>query len=426
MMPTWRRHQSASRANSGLSVHPSWGKRIVGIEGLRGIAAISVLIVHVAAETALANGASGPLWSAIGQFRHGLTLFFVLSGFLLFRPFVYAVLGGKQRPTVGKFWFNRAIRIFPAYIVIVLLVSLILQTARQSGSPPDAKAEASGVLDWVDTLWAVSLANNLNPDQFRTGLGVGWSITVELSFYLILPLFGLAAGWIARKSGRPVMSALTPAVFMLLVGSSSKVWHAMSSKGLSDSQLLDLTWGHTWSAVFSHSLPMYADLFALGMAVAVLYVCFETERLGTDSLRTSSLAAMSILVLGVASAVLFSGTEFADTAAAAASSSLLVLAILPSRRGELTPLASLLESRFFVYLGLISYGVYLWHVPVIWWLQQRGLTLGSSELEFVINVLLVSALTVAASTLTYFGVEKQALKLKLRTDKGGLAKVAST
>lgn len=77
-----------------IAVRPSWGKRLAGVEGLRGIAAVSVVLYHLGL-TASFHVQTGPLEIFFTLFNQGLTLFLVLSGFLLYRPFVAAIVQGR-------------------------------------------------------------------------------------------------------------------------------------------------------------------------------------------------------------------------------------------------------------------------------------------------------------------------------------------
>ena len=95
--------------------------RLAGIEGIRAIAATSVLVYHV-----YLNGAPdarpvdlGVATKPVENLRAGVTLFFVLSGFLLYRVFVAAALRGLPMPSVREYLRNRALRILPAYLVIL-------------------------------------------------------------------------------------------------------------------------------------------------------------------------------------------------------------------------------------------------------------------------------------------------------------------
>jgi hypothetical protein len=94
--------QLASSESPELVVHPSWGRRLIGIEGLRGTAALSVLFHHVG-QHLTNSGRTGLLGHATVLATHGLTLFFALSGFLLVRPFAAAILAGDRLPSIGGY-----------------------------------------------------------------------------------------------------------------------------------------------------------------------------------------------------------------------------------------------------------------------------------------------------------------------------------
>lgn len=101
-------------------VAPSWGGRLDGIEGLRGLAAASVMAAHTVIllrDTAEEE----PFLSLLtGLSLQGLTLFFVLSRFLLFRPYASVAMYGRPAPRWRDFLRNRVLRIWPAYVVILL------------------------------------------------------------------------------------------------------------------------------------------------------------------------------------------------------------------------------------------------------------------------------------------------------------------
>jgi peptidoglycan/LPS O-acetylase OafA/YrhL len=96
---------------------PSRTTPIPGVEGVRAVAAVSVLVYHC-----WWYGAEGPSRANLGLVNRfllphlplGVTLFFSLSGFLLYQPFVAAALSGSSFPKVGSYFRNRALRILPA------------------------------------------------------------------------------------------------------------------------------------------------------------------------------------------------------------------------------------------------------------------------------------------------------------------------
>src|SRR5262245_7097105 len=114
-----------------VAVSPQSAARIPALDALRALGAIGILLTHVSFATgASLNGYWGGL---LARLDVQVAVFFVLSGFLLFRPFAHAVATGGQRPWVTQFFWRRAVRILPAYwITIVLCVTLLPQNANMS------------------------------------------------------------------------------------------------------------------------------------------------------------------------------------------------------------------------------------------------------------------------------------------------------
>src|SRR6187401_3015033 len=93
------RERAVSNLRQGM--RPSSGARLPGIEGLRAIAAGSVLLVHTWGEASTKGVPDlGRIGAHFPDFSYGVVLFFTLSGFLLYRPFVAALLRNDPRPSV--------------------------------------------------------------------------------------------------------------------------------------------------------------------------------------------------------------------------------------------------------------------------------------------------------------------------------------
>lgn len=398
-----------------LSV-PSWGRRIYGIEGLRGIAALMVLVTHAGAEMAEATATGdGPL-SELGLLRHGLTLFFVLSGFLLYRPFAAAMIGGSPAPKFRRYMSNRLLRIFPAYIIVLLIVSYVLQTARLAGSDANVRFEGSGQLPIPDLLFSLPLLQTLNADTVRVGLGVAWSLTTEFTFYLLLPVLAALGIRLARQTPA-LLASCVPALMLLVLGWAGKIAFVLATRGMSARESYDFRWGQEWSAVFCRSILVHGDLFALGMFAAIIVVLLEKGVIilsRVNLVRAS--AAIVLIVAGIMAIKNFPTRGFEDTAAAAAAAAVIILTVLPTASGSQNLLSKVMDCSPLRYAGLVSYGVYLWHIPVMWWLQKRGLTFPDSPLGLLTNIAVVGVITYALSALTYWSVERPALLLKKRTD----------
>jgi peptidoglycan/LPS O-acetylase OafA/YrhL len=396
------------------------------MEGLRGIAAVTVLIGHV--QVHLANGVDvngGPI---LGLLLNGLTLFFALSGFLLFRPFATGLLTGERFPEIGQFWRNRVLRIFPAYLVIFSIVSFGLGLAYVRPAGPDAGVEGTAQLVGYLTDPSIIIANlfmvqTLFPHSIKTGLGVAWSLTVELVFYLVLPLLALTA-W--RFLGRRVpgwVRALTPVVAVAAIGTIGKLVFAATFHPTDSAQAFYLEWGGNWYAVFARSFLVHADLFAYGMLAAVIFAMVENGTIAARHTNRVRWAAFTVGILSAASTSAFNLTTARDTAFALAFGGLILFVALPAKGDAPAVMARFLELAPIRYLGLISYSFYLWHLPVIWLLDRLGWVAPATPWGFWLNVPIVIAASAALASLTYFFVEKPPLKLKKRTDTDGSRRV---
>src|SRR5882724_6110621 len=94
------------------------GRNLAPVEALRGVAAWSIVCFHIWLFTSSAKLTwnLGPATVFMQPLQSGVTLFFVLSGFLLYRPFI------NGRPSIGRYFRNRALRILPAYWAVLIAV----------------------------------------------------------------------------------------------------------------------------------------------------------------------------------------------------------------------------------------------------------------------------------------------------------------
>lgn len=221
-MPTLRPHVRRSIDNV---VGSSFGTRLSGIEGLRALAASTVLVYHV--WLFAAPGGHQPGLGYLGRFMpdlaFGVILFFGLSGFLLYRPFAAALLRGDRRTSFPQYLRNRALRILPAYWAILLITSFVLGSTRIRDS--EGELVTAPLSDPAAVAQNAFLVQNYQPRGVVTGIGPAWSLAVEVVFYLTLPLLVLMAWTLAgltrTRAGRRA-GALAPAVLLLLVGLAAK------------------------------------------------------------------------------------------------------------------------------------------------------------------------------------------------------------
>src|SRR6266516_1997197 len=98
------------------------GRSLPMLDGLRAVAALAVLLTHVAFQTGEVARAAGG--AVLARLDAGVAVFFVLSGFLLYRPYALARASGTPRPSIRRYVLRRAARILPAYWLALGAVAL--------------------------------------------------------------------------------------------------------------------------------------------------------------------------------------------------------------------------------------------------------------------------------------------------------------
>jgi peptidoglycan/LPS O-acetylase OafA/YrhL len=159
------------------------------VEGMRACAAVGVVLTHVAFQTGHTGGVTGRLF---GRFDLAVAVFFALSGFLLWRGHAAAARGLRRRPPTGHYLRSRIVRIMPGYLVAVVVILALL---------PDVKAD---VTVWVANL---TLTQIYVPLTLTAGLTQMWSLSVEVTFYLALPLLALLARRLPARARIPAIAA---------------------------------------------------------------------------------------------------------------------------------------------------------------------------------------------------------------------------
>lgn len=312
----------------------------------------------------------------------GLICFFVLSGFLLYRPFARAALRGGAPVPLKRYALRRAARIMPAYYACVLGCLLLYSAVRYSALVPSA-----GQLP----LFAV-FGQNYSMDTVMKINPVTWTLCVEAAFYVLLPLLGLIAFLLGpRRIGHQV------AVLIALVGLTIG-WNAvLHSTG--------------WGALASKALPSYIGYFALGMLLA-MWVEWRSLRAGRGSLGRASTAALMVLGFSLVAA----NAYWHETAGSFTTAWILVgnlpaalgfAILIAAAAAGIGPAVGWLGARPLVGLGLISYGIYLWHLPLILAVRELGLL----PAAFAPRLALVLPLVIGAATLSWMLVERPILNL---------------
>jgi len=385
----------------------SAGGRYAALDGLRAIAAYSVILTHVGFNTGrtMAGDRLGPV---LARMDIGVTIFFLLSGFLLYRPFVRYSIGGGARPHIGDFLWRRALRIFPALwiFVIVTLTWLTIHPVHPT--------------DYVHYLLLVQVYDHHDYDPNLTHL---WTLTVEVSFYALIPVFA----WLTLgRATRPQTAATRQ-----LVGFAVMALAAVSFNWIQAHTALVNTQSLLW-------LPTYMDWFATGMFLAWLSAMPDDLPVALRLRKTLAEWAQShgtcwvISLLAFMLATLPVGVPYNLAPATwwqyTTQHYLFLIvaffAMLPFVLGTGGPVSRALGSEVAHFLANISYSVYLWHVPLMIWIQ-REFGYDSFDGHFWTLLVLTTALTTVVSTISWQFVERPILIHFSRSWRGGPPAVAA-
>jgi peptidoglycan/LPS O-acetylase OafA/YrhL len=319
------------------------GARSKGIPALDGIRAVAVGLVL--AEHGGIPGVSGGFL--------GVDVFFVLSGFLI-TSLLLDELGSTGRIALAGFWIRRARRLLPALIVMVLAV-----VAARTLFPPEATAslrdDAVAAFFWVAN-WAFVAQRT---DYFSQGtppspLQHTWSLGVEEQYYLFWPLLVIAVVAVIGARARWAVFALATAG---AVGSAAAAIVLASDAGV--------------NRVYFGTDTRVQALLVGAAAAALLVRDWSVLTAGGTLIRTRwrRWVAGGLSVLGLA--MLAALAHYATGSAREFRAGLLivvalaaVLVVAPVALDQGGPVARAMAWRPLVWLGAISYGVYLWHWPI--------------------------------------------------------------
>ena len=380
-------------------------ERFPCFDGLRAIAAGAVVLVHVSLISGYTLRQSDTVGPYFARGEAGVYLFFVISGYLLYRPFVAARFDHTPGPGLRSYARRRALRILPAYWVALTILVVIFDVR--------GRRDISSVADVVTYYGFLQIYSQ---STVVGGLQQAWSLCTEMAFYVFLPLWAFVMRCTRRREEAPdraLKLELTGLGLLFVVGIVSR-WLVVR----------DFPPGNVAVDYRLDWLPMNADVFALGMGLAVARewalrkrepvrlleaigrhpgVCWALA--GVAYWAVSTQANLTLAVGAdtpgqwMARQLLYAATAFC----------LILPAVFgPQRQGLVR---RLLQSRVMVGAGLISYGVYLWHEGVLdVWMRARDIK--PFEGTFLPMLLVAIVATAAIATLSYVLVERPALARK--------------
>jgi peptidoglycan/LPS O-acetylase OafA/YrhL len=345
------------------------------LDGLRGISILAVMFVH-----------GGLFWMGRGGFL-GVDIFFVLSGFL-----ITALLMEEWAKTGSisfkNFYMRRALRLLPPLLLLIVLCLLFVTFfPPEQGTLPAAKS----------ILVALFYLSNWMPSGVYSPLFHTWSLGIEEQFYIIWPLLLFVFLWL-KADARTILLLLTVAI-LAVAFNRAMLWHSLS--------------GSEQNMIYTR-LDARADALLVGCIIGILVsrdlIPNQTWALAAiKGLAVLSAAGMGFLLFTIpsTSAFLYFG-GFTGVALMVA----IIIVHLFTAPWRTTLL--ILEFPLLRWFGRLSYGLYLWHLPVYSLYDSLfpPFPLRSYTLRIVLPFIIKFVLSVAVSTLSFYFVEQPVLKLK--------------
>ena len=365
------------------------------LTGLRGLAALWVLIYHawvyVTPQEILINVLSSPIrvhtFFSLGW--AGVQLLFVLSGFLITLPYARANAGLAAKPRLFRYLVKRISRVFPAYYLQLLILVLIAWMISS-----EWLVDINNLFQYLLMLFVPPPVGLGSPAAIN---GVWWTLPIELSFYLLLPLFSFMAS-------RRHKVLLIVASMLSMVGWR---WYIVG--------ILEPT---SQVPVWAYQLPGSMDTFGLGMLGAVLHVQYSEQRERIIQYQTwlkgvLCLTPFVFIFLGIwmaekyetywtVSSIFFLWTPIFGSA---------VLIIILNCAQNQWLSNKLLANKIVFYLGTVSYGIYLWHAPIGRWLLDTPLIASMEGYQFPRMALLMFCGSFFLASISWYLVEAKAIAL---------------
>ena len=367
-------HSPAGHARSGLAYQP-------GLDGLRALSIIAVLLYH-----------GGVTW-AQGGFL-GVEAFFVLSGFLI-TSLLIAEWTTSSRIRLRAFWARRVRRLLPALLALVGVVGIYYALAGPLHEVPGLEGDGLATLMYVANWHQIATGSSYfmatgptSPFQHT------WSLAIEEQFYLLWPLILVALFYVMGRRDRGVRRSLGT---LLAAVVAATVLSALDS-------VILYRGGAGLDRVY-YGTDTRATGLLVGAALAIaLALSRRGERRSPARLRTIAVSAGGAAALAAVLVAMRNATGQAtwlfpwgllgiDAAVA-----LLIMAVVLTPH---SPVGRVFSVRPLRAIGVISYGLYLWHFPCFLWLNESDTGLAGTGLLF-----LRVGVTVIVALISFYVIEQ--------------------
>ncbi len=390
---------------------PPGNPRFPHLDGMRALAALSVLVFHAAYQS---RASFGPdvVSRLLAQLNVGVAVFFVISGFLMYRPLLAARAGAGPPVRIRDYARRRFLRIVPAYWVALTVLAIY-----------------PGLPDMFSSHWWVyyGFLQDYSGIRVLGGIDTAWTLGCEVAFYVLLPFVSIAFAWIAG------------------IAAGGRIWWRFELAALAGLSLLSAVYrilanAHPATLPFN-SFPATFAWFALGMLLALASVAATRTTVTAQASRAARLLSSAqrcarfgwpagLVIYCVLSLALHytNGNPFFEHDSAvhvllwyALDGLVAICLVAPAVFAARSPTATgrLLSWRPLAWIGLISYGIYLYHNRLLVAIDSHDVVEGNRWLHLVwlCSATLVAVVIVAA--LSYYLVERPILRFKERPRLSG-------
>ncbi|MBX3228939.1 MAG: acyltransferase [Labilithrix sp.] len=351
-----------------MSTRPGTIPHLPALDGLRGLALLGVLFFH--SKKLLVGG------------YLGVDLFFVLSGYLI-TSLLIAERRAAGRIALGAFWIRRARRLFPALLSLMPAVALYCWLFAQPDELARVRSDALATLAYVAN-WSGIFAERSYWDLFAapSPLEHTWSLAIEEQFYVVWPLVALLA--LKGPQTRPrtvlviaLLGFAASVVTMLVLytpARTSRVYFGTDTRAAAIFAGIALAAVLPPSTTFSRSAARKLDVLGaiafVGLAIAWWRLPGESRFLYRGGFWLTELGGLALITCAVAGP-------------------------------KVSVVARVLAFKPLVWVGIISYGLYLWHWPIDVFVTPARFHVSTNVARFM-----QFASTFAIATVSYFVLEK--------------------
>ena len=369
-------------------------KRNSALDSLRGLSTILIVVYHISFVSGHTVAHANSSGAYIDRLNIGVAIFFVLSGFLIFRPFAHSLIHGSPLPKTRNYYLKRAARILPGYWLALFVL---------------AGLDALTIVNTSGFIRNVFIVHSFTEHNVFTGIRQAWTLAIEMSFYVVVPAFAyIFVRQTKRRDGPVSVSSLLKALSILFL--SAYVFRLF----IHQTDFWFLKSAHIW-------LPSHVDTLVLGMGLAVLVEAPASAEILSKvrifmANHTGAFVLVSVFVwlmsANINMAIGLNKSEFHIELLGHFLYGLAsVLLVAPFCVDSQSLLVKAMSLRLFTWLGTISYGIYLWHMAFLEGnFAEKYMPYTENDGQVLLRFLVVLLASIAIASLSYYVIERPIMR----------------